>query len=67
MVGDGHWAARLQELIERHAAETGSLKAQEILRYWDMERDNFVMVCPIEMLDKLAHPLADQAEAIPAE
>jgi glutamate synthase (NADPH/NADH) large chain len=66
-IEEGHWAAELEELIERHAAETGSKKAQEILRYWDVERANFVMVCPIEMLDKLPHPLAEGAEAVPAE
>ncbi len=66
-VADGYWAAELEYLIKRHAAETGSKKAQEILRYWDQERGNFIMVCPIEMLDKLPHPLAADVEAVPAE
>jgi glutamate synthase (NADPH/NADH) large chain len=62
-----HWLAELEDLIERHAAETGSRKAQEILQYWDIEKDNFLQVCPKEMLDKLAHPLGVEEDAIPAE
>jgi glutamate synthase (NADPH/NADH) large chain len=66
-VTQAHWLAELEELVERHAAETGSRKAQEILQYWDMEKDNFLQVCPKEMLDKLAHPLGIENDAIPAE
>jgi len=66
-VTQAHWLAELEELVERHAAETRSRKAQEILQYWDMEKDNFLQVCPKEMLDKLAHPLGIEEDAIPAE
>jgi glutamate synthase (NADPH/NADH) large chain len=66
-VTQAHWLAELEELVERHAAETGSRKAQEILQYWDIEKDNFLQVCPKEMLDKLAHPLGIEEDAIPAE
>ncbi|MDA5095067.1 glutamate synthase large subunit [Aliiroseovarius sp. KMU-50] len=62
-----HWEAELKELIERHVAETGSVKATEILRHWDSEKANFVQVCPKEMLDKLPVPLSYEAEAVPAE
>ncbi len=62
-----HWLNQLEEMVERHAAETGSRKAQDILQYWDTEKANFVQVCPIEMLDKLAHPIGVENEAIPAE
>jgi glutamate synthase (NADPH/NADH) large chain len=66
-VRDPHWEAELRGLIERHLAETGSRRAQDILRYWDRELPNFVQLCPREMLDKLAHPLGVEPEAIPAE
>jgi glutamate synthase (NADPH/NADH) large chain len=66
-VTQAHWLAELEELVERHAAETGSRKAREILQYWDIEKDNFLQVCPKEMLDKLAHPLGIEEDAIPAE
>ncbi|MCA2006604.1 glutamate synthase large subunit [Tritonibacter mobilis] len=62
-----HWEAQLKELIERHVAETGSRKAAEILQHWDSEKVHFLQVCPKEMLNKLAHPIAIEASAIPAE
>ncbi len=62
-----HWEAELKGLIERHVAETGSLKATEILRYWDKERGNFLQVCPKEMLPNISHPLGIDEAAIPAE
>ena len=52
-----HWEAQLKGLIEVHLAETGSRKAADILQNWALERENFVQVCPKEMLDKLPHPL----------
>ena len=62
-----HWMDELEELIERHAAETGSLKAQKILQYWDTERAHFVQVCPLEMLNKLPAPIGIESQAVPAE
>ncbi len=66
-VREPHWLQELEGLIERHAAETGSRRAQDILQYWDLEKSNFLQVCPREMLDKLSHPLGIEDEAIPAE
>ncbi|MBK44199.1 MAG: glutamate synthase large subunit [Roseovarius sp.] len=66
-VAEPHWEAELKGLIERHLAETGSCRAQDILRYWDCELPQFVQLCPREMLDKLSHPLGAEPEAIPAE
>jgi len=65
--GEGHWLDELKALIERHAAETGSRRAQDILRYWDIEKGHFLQICPREMLGKLEHPLGIEDEAIPAE
>ena len=62
-----HWENQLKSLVERHAKETLSAKAQGILQHWETEVKNFVQVCPKEMLNKLAHPLGIEAKAVPAE
>ena len=62
-----HWESQLKSLIERHAAETGSRKASEILQHWDSEKGNFLQVCPKEMLVHLKAPLSHEEQAIPAE
>ncbi|MGH1464142.1 MAG: glutamate synthase large subunit [Cognatishimia sp.] len=62
-----HWEDQLKGLVERHLAETGSQKAALILQHWDVEKANFVQVCPKEMLNNLAHPLSEEVAAIPAE
>ncbi|MCR9150867.1 MAG: glutamate synthase-related protein [Rhodobacteraceae bacterium] len=61
------WEAQLKGLVERHAAETGSRKAAQILQDWETELARFIQVCPKEMLVHLPHPLTDEAEAMPAE
>ena len=66
-VTEPHWEAELKGLIERHAAETGSVKAKQILTDWAEERANFIQVCPKEMLPHLTHPLSRDSEAVPAE
>ena len=62
-----HWEAELKGLIERHLEETGSRAAADILQHWETEKGNFLQVCPIEMLDKIAHPLGIEDAAVPAE
>ncbi|PCD75578.1 glutamate synthase large subunit [Pseudothioclava arenosa] len=66
-LGHAHWEHQLKTLIERHAAETYSRKAQDILQHWETEKANFLQVCPKEMLVHLPHPLTDEASAMPAE
>ncbi|MEM9780707.1 MAG: glutamate synthase-related protein, partial [Pseudomonadota bacterium] len=66
-VGSAHWEGVLRDLIQAHLAETDSARAKEILRHWGEERGNFLQICPKEMLDRLEHPLSDQAAAVPAE
>jgi len=61
------WEDQLRTLVEQHLAETDSLKAADLLQHWDVEKHNFVQVCPKEMLVHLAHPLSTQEAAIPAE
>ncbi len=62
-----HWEDQLKSLIERHARETSSRKAADILQHWDVEKVHFLQVCPKEMLNKLSHPLSIEATAVPAE
>ncbi|PTX57920.1 glutamate synthase (NADPH) large subunit [Litoreibacter ponti] len=62
-----HWESQLKSLIEAHVAETESVKAARILQDWDVERANFVQVCPKEMLVHLPAPLSLEAKAVPAE
>jgi glutamate synthase (NADPH/NADH) large chain len=63
----GHWEQELKSLIEKHAVETESRRAQEILRSWDIEVNNFIQVCPKEMLNKILHPIFLDEGVIPAE
>lgn len=62
-----HWEDQLKGLIERHVAETGSAQARDILQHWDVEKANFLQVCPKEMLVHIAHPLTQEGTAVPAE
>jgi glutamate synthase (NADPH/NADH) large chain len=62
-----HWEAQLRGLIQRHADETGSRKALDILQHWDVEKANFLQVCPKEMLVHIPAPLSHENSAIPAE
>jgi glutamate synthase (NADPH/NADH) large chain/glutamate synthase (ferredoxin) len=66
-VSHPHWEAQLKGLVERHAAETGSLKARAILSDWAGERGSFLQICPKEMLSRIPHPLVSEAQAVPAE
>jgi len=62
-----HWEGELKDLITRHLAETGSAKAADILQHWAAEKQNFLQVCPTEMLVHLPAPLSVEKGAIPAE
>ncbi|WP_425051171.1 glutamate synthase large subunit [Psychromarinibacter sp. S121] len=62
-----YWEEQLLNLIGRHAAETMSQKAQEILQHWEASREHFVQVVPREMLNKLKHPLGIEDVRVPAE
>ncbi|WP_415182887.1 glutamate synthase large subunit [Phaeovulum sp.] len=66
-VSHPHWEAQLKSLVERHAHETGSLKAAGILQDWATECAHFLQVCPTEMLVHLTHPLGVEPQAMPAQ
>jgi glutamate synthase (NADPH/NADH) large chain len=57
-----YWEEELLNLVREHAAQTGSLKATEILRHWNDELPNFWQVCPKEMVSRLPRPLSDQVD-----
>ncbi|OSP54437.1 glutamate synthase large subunit [Pseudoruegeria sp. SK021] len=61
-----YWMTQLEELIARHLEETGSRRAADLLQHWDLERGNFLQVCPKEMLVNLPHPLGIEADAVSA-
>jgi len=58
-----YWEDRLIDLISAHAYATGSKWASDILTNWDHSRNLFWQICPKEMLDRLEHPLAEDAQA----
>jgi glutamate synthase (NADPH/NADH) large chain len=62
-LASAHWEGVLKALVKRHAAETDSPRAKELLRTWEESRGRFVQVCPKEMVGRLAHPLRDAAPA----
>ncbi len=66
-LGHPHWEAQLKDLITAHVAETGSRHGAQILSNWAEERRNFLQVCPLEMVNRLPHPLSDEAVKVPAE
>jgi glutamate synthase (NADPH/NADH) large chain len=66
-VTQAHWEDQLKGLIERHVAETDSRKARDILQHWELEKGNFVQVCPKEMLSRIPAPLGIEDQSIPAE
>ncbi len=65
-VASAAWEAKLRRLVERHADETGSPRAAEILRNWDDALQHFRQIVPKEMLSRLEHPLSDAPEAVRA-
>jgi glutamate synthase (NADPH/NADH) large chain len=53
-----YWKENLKNLIKEHYGETGSLLSKEIIENYDNEINNFIQVCPKEMLDKLKNPIS---------
>jgi len=62
-----HWEGVLKSLIEEHVARTDSSWANAILHSWDRSRQHFWHVCPKEMVNRLPHPLSDEAAEAAAE
>ena len=65
-LASAHWEGVLKAMIARHAAETDSPRAKELLRTWEESRGRFVQVCPKEMLSRLERPLREAGAAMRA-
>jgi glutamate synthase (NADPH/NADH) large chain len=57
-----HWERVLSELIAEHKAETQSRFAERLLIDWRLERGKFWQIVPKEMLERLEHPVTQEAE-----
>jgi glutamate synthase (NADPH/NADH) large chain len=53
-----YWKKFLKVLIEEHYIETGSSLSKQIFENFDEEINNFVQVCPKEMVNKLNNPIS---------
>jgi glutamate synthase (NADPH/NADH) large chain len=53
-----YWIEYLKDMIVQHYEETNSSLAKRILDNFELEKNNFKQICPIEMLDKLKYPIA---------
>ena len=47
----------IQSLVNEHLKETGSNLSKKLIENFDDEINNFIQVCPKEMLDKLKNPI----------
>ena len=54
-----YWKDQLYNLVEQHALETDSAQAKKLLNNWEVEEDNFLQICPKEMLAKIPYPITD--------
>jgi len=52
-----YWKEYLKNLVSEHFKETESQLSKKIIENFDDEVNNFVQVCPKEMLDKLKNPI----------
>ena len=56
-----YWTEYLKDMIIEHYEETNSSLAKKILNDFELEKNNFKQICPIEMLDKLEQPITTQS------
>ena len=62
-LASAHWERELLRLITAHYRETDSPRADSILAGWEWEKQYFWQVCPLEMVNRLEHPLRFDATA----
>ena len=53
-----YWKGFLKKLVTEHLNETGSELSRKIIKNYEEEINNFVQVCPKEMLNKLENPIS---------
>ena len=56
-----YWKNYLKDLISIHSEETNSLVSEKIIKNFDNEINNFLQICPKEMLDKLKNPISNKS------
>ena len=56
-----YWKKFLKDLITEHFNETGSSLSKKLVENYEEEIDNFVQVCPKEMLGKLKNPINNKS------
>ena len=61
-----YWENHCRDLIGRHAQATQSAFARKLVAEWEAEVGHIWQVCPIEMMNRLEHPLSDLAVAATA-
>ena len=52
-----YWKSKLKNLILKHFTETQSKISENLYNDFDIELNNFIQICPKEMLDKLENPI----------
>ena len=57
IVETDYWKEYLKNLIKEHYKETESDLSKKLIENFDKEVDNFIQVCPKEMLNKLKNPI----------
>ena len=60
-IASKYWTEYLKNMIVQHYEETNSSLAKKILNDFELEKNNFKQICPIEMLDKLEQPITTQS------
>ena len=63
-LASAHWERELLRLVTSHYRETDSPRADSILAGWEWEKANFWQICPLEMLERLPHPLTFEPAAM---
>ena len=56
-VETNYWKKKLKNLIFKHFTETQSKICENIYKDFDNELNNFIQICPKEMLDRLENPI----------
>ena len=52
-----YWRNFLKQLVLEHSRETNSLISKKIIANFEKEIENFIQVCPKEMINKLENPI----------
>ena len=53
-----YWEKYLKNLVNEHQKNTQSVFTKKIIDNWEENIKHFVQICPLEMLDKIDHPVS---------